>query len=168
MEYDFQLSKVNSSGALVDIEKLNFVNSHTLSTWPPQKLYEAIASYLKEYNTDFYEHIFQTQNPDYNMAIITELQKRFVTFDEYEAITRFFYHDFEITQEIKEMLINPKMKIDSLDFVKKSLQLALDILRANISHFTSLDTIKEVFLETIQSNGLKNGQVLWPLRVALS
>jgi len=34
--------------------------------------------------------------------------------------------------------------------------------------FQSVDEAKEAFIQAISAAGMKNGQVLWPVRVALS
>jgi glutamyl/glutaminyl-tRNA synthetase len=60
------------------------------------------------------------------------------------------------------------MKIDSLDSIKKALKLTLVILKNKWSNFESIDEIKEVFIEKIKEAEMKNGQVLWPVRCALS
>jgi glutamyl/glutaminyl-tRNA synthetase len=60
------------------------------------------------------------------------------------------------------------MKIENLDIVKKWLKLALNILGAKKDEFENVDEIKGVFINEIEKNQMKNGQVLWPVRVALS
>jgi hypothetical protein len=69
---------------------------------------------------------------------------------------------------MKELLVNPKMKIEDLSVAKSWLQIALDILKSRNNDFESIDEIKNIFVEKIQSAWMKNGQVLWPVRVALS
>jgi glutamyl/glutaminyl-tRNA synthetase len=64
-------------------------------------------------------------------------------------------------------LINEKMKIKDIETVKKALNIALDILKNNWD-FNSIDEIKNIFIEKIKEAEMKNGQVLWPVRVALS
>lgn len=60
------------------------------------------------------------------------------------------------------------MKLESLEDVKVSLELALDILQNSLVDTENPESIKEVFVQAIQEAGMKNGQVLWPVRVALS
>ena len=65
-----------------------------------------------------------------------------------------------------DLLVNPKMKIETTEDAMESLHLALKIL--DTADYSSLDTIKAAFIPAIAESGKKNGQVLWPLRVALS
>jgi hypothetical protein len=104
----------------------------------------------------------------YNIAILTELKTRLTTLKEFISLTWFFYNDFEMNEERKSLLINPKMKIENLDIVKKWLQLALDILSARNNNFENIEEIKNIFVEEIKNAEIKNWQVLWPVRVALS
>lgn len=168
LDFDFHLEKVNSAGALVDMEKLNFVNAQYIRQLDLDVVYHAIEQYLEKYEPEFYKQIFLKFSQEYNMSIVKELQSRLVYLSEFTELTHFFYEDFDIQSSLIDLMMNPKMKIDSLDIVKKSLQLALDILSAKISDLTSFDDKKNIFLEAIQKAELKNGQVLWPVRVALS
>jgi len=66
-----------------------------------------------------------------------------------------------------KLLQNPKMGVDSPEKAKKSLSFCRDIL-AELPPEAALSEIKTIFLEKIKAAGLKNGEVLWPLRVALT
>lgn len=168
LDFDFALEKINSAGALVDMDKLRFVNATWMKQMPLEELYIHLDEYLQKYEPDFYQNIFLKADKSYNLAIINELKTRLVILKDFATLTTFFYRDFEITDTIKNLLINPKMKIENLDIVKKSLQLALEILSAKNSEFESIEEIKNIFIQEIQKAEMKNGQVLWPVRVALS
>lgn len=58
------------------------------------------------------------------------------------------------------------MKIESEAEALESLAFALPLLES--ADYTSLDALKTPILEAIATAGKKNGQILWPLRVALS
>jgi hypothetical protein len=83
------------------------------------KLYEKLEKYLETYENDFYINNFLKSDKKYNLAIIKELKTRLITLKEFKELTTFFYNDFEINEKIKKLLINPKMKIENLDIVKK-------------------------------------------------
>jgi glutamyl/glutaminyl-tRNA synthetase len=159
---------MSSSGALVDLQKLTFVNSNVINTLSLQKLYETIEKYLQEFDIEFYENTFSKAPREKNEKIILELQKRLTKLSEYKPLTTFFYNDFEVTQNIAEMLVNPKMKIEDLQTAKAGFELTLEVLKNKNEEFESVDEVKNIFVEEIQKAGMKNGQVLWPVRVALS
>jgi glutamyl/glutaminyl-tRNA synthetase len=58
------------------------------------------------------------------------------------------------------------MWLTSLDISQNSLELALEVLE-EISIYDQ-ELLKNAFIEKIKLKWLKNGQVLWPVRVALS
>jgi glutamyl/glutaminyl-tRNA synthetase len=60
------------------------------------------------------------------------------------------------------------MKITSLKEAKKWLTLALKILESKKWDFFTIEEIKESFIKEIEANEMKNWQVLWPVRCALS
>lgn len=168
LEYDFSLQKVNSSGALVDMDKLNFVNAQYIKQLDTWVLFESLSVYLEKYENNFFQNTFLKFDRAYNFAITKELQSRLQTLSEYIELTGFFYNNFEINDAVVSLLMNEKMKIDSLDIVKKWLKLALETIGAKITQELSFEEKKNIFLESIKNEWLKNGQVLWPVRVALS
>jgi hypothetical protein len=60
------------------------------------------------------------------------------------------------------------MKVVSILDAKKSLMVALELLENNDISLTTPEEIKQAFINIISSKDMKNGQVLWPVRVALS
>lgn len=167
-EFDFKLEKMSLAWALVDMDKLKWVNSKVIKNMDIEKLYEKLEKYLETYEKDFYVNTFLASDRKYNLAIIKELKTRLSTLKEFKDLTTFFYNDFEVSQKVKSLLINSKMKIEDISVAKNWLEIALDILQNQIWEFENIDEIKNVFVEEIQKNQMKNWQVLWPVRVALS
>ncbi len=167
-DFDFSFSKMNSSLILVDIPKLNSVNSSIIKNMNLEVLYDKLTKYLSEFEKDFYENIFLKANKDYNLKIVKELQTKLIKFSEFKDLTTFFYNDFEVTSKIKDLLVNPKMKIENIEIAKKWLELTREILSTKKEDFNSVDEVKELFVQQIQKAEMKNWQVLWPVRVALS
>ena len=87
-------------------------------------------------------------------------------FSEFEDLTTFFYSD-DISVDT-EILLNTKMKVPDIDAAKASLQVSLNILEKQGSDYGSVDEVKQSFIEGIAAAEMKNGQVLWPARVATS
>jgi glutamyl/glutaminyl-tRNA synthetase len=160
----FQLENCNKSGALYDQTKLDWVNGEHLAKLSIDELTDRLATYLSQHEPEFFTNVFSTRSREFNQKIITELRSRLKRFNEYIALTGFFYHEPSINLSL---LVNEKMKIDSIETARTSLAFALEILESK-TDFSSLDTIKSSLLGAITERGLKNGPVLWPLRVALS
>jgi len=160
----FDLNNVHKSWAVFDVEKLNYFNSNYLKNYEINKLYNKFENYLKKYDTDFLNTINSFWE-DYNKKILLELKTKIKKFDEFKNSTWFFYKEPSFTNT--DLFFNKKMKIDSIEIIKRGLNIALDIVSSN-NNFNSIDEIKEIFIEKIKLNNMKNGQVLWPVRVALS
>jgi len=60
------------------------------------------------------------------------------------------------------------MKLENSEDVKKALNITLDILENKEVEFKNTEEMKPIFIEKIKNAQMKNGQVLWPTRCALS
>lgn len=161
----FDLTNVHKAWAVFDTDRLDFFNSHYLKSLDIDYIYDKLSIYLSQYDKEFYE-IFTANSEEYNKKILSEIKTRIKYFSEYKEFTSFFYNESKIPSE--ELLVNQKMKITDIDLVKKWLQLTLDILTEKWSDFDTMDDIKNIFIEKIKVAEMKNGQVLWPVRCALS
>lgn len=161
----FELGNIQRAGAFFDIERLDFFNQHYLKTMDENVLFEKFLKYLEKYDKEFLEKISAFPK-DYNKKIFFELKTRIRYFAEYKDFVGFFYDEAKILPE--EIFINKKMKIEDLETVKKALEISLEILENKEGDFENIDEIKNIFVEKIQENNMKNGQVLWPVRCALS
>ena len=161
----FDLNNVNKSWAVFDVERLDFFNTQYLKKWDNDMLFTKLNTYLTKYDSDFGDLI--NSFPEYyNKKIFAELKSRIKNFSEYKQFTSFFYNDSN--QPSTELMINQKMKITDLDIVKKWLNITLEILKNKWDDFNSIDDIKNIFIEKIKESEMKNWQVLWPVRCALS
>ena len=161
----FELKNVQKAGAFFDIERLDFFNEHYLKTLDSEVVYARFKEYLGRYDKEFLEKISKFSE-EYNKKIFNELKTRIKYFAEYKNYVSFFYEEPKILDE--EIFVNKKMKIENLETVKKWLDLALKILKNKKEDFENIDEIKDIFVEKIKEAEMKNGQVLWPVRCALS
>jgi glutamyl-tRNA synthetase len=112
----FNLDHVNKSGAIFDVERLNFFNAHYLKTSNIDELYTKLLKYLHKYDEDYYNTL-QKSDEEYNKNILNELKTRIKKFDELKDLSIFFYNEAKIASD--ELFINPKMKITDMEVVKK-------------------------------------------------
>ena len=162
VEY-FQIKDIHKSWALLDPVKLDWMNGEYIRHMEIGELHERLAEYLKTYEESFYTEIFSQVEYEYNEKILRELQSRMKRFDEYISLTTFFYGEADIRTDI---LTSEKMKVESVDQAIESLRFILPYLEE--WDYTSIDTLKAPILEGIATAGKRNGQILWPTRVALS
>lgn len=161
----FKLDDVHRAGAVFDIERMEWFNAQYMVATPLETLYKKLVSYLEKYQRDFYS-TFQKFPKDYNLNILSELKTRLKTFCEYPELTSFLYGEIGVIEN--NLFLNEKMKITSMQEVKTALKLTLDILRDVSLSLETPENIKQTFIEKIALAEMKNGQVLWPVRVALS
>jgi len=160
----FDLTQVHKAWAVFDVERLKYFNSHYLKTLDIDYLYNKFKAYLEKYDKEFLEKISKFWD-EYNKKVLNELRTKIKKFDEFKENTNYLYNEAKLPT--KELLINEKMKIKDIDTVKKALNIALEILENN-PDFDNIENIKNIFIEKIKEAEMKNGQVLWPVRVALS
>lgn len=161
----FDLYNVHKAGAVFDVERLNFFNSQYLKTLDLELVFDKIEVYLSKYDKDFAD-IFSKHSKEYNLKVINELRTRIKTLSEFKEFSFFLYSDSKIPET--NLLLNQKMKIENTEDVKKALELAYEILNAKDEDFEDIWEIKDIFIEQISQKQMKNGQVLWPVRCALS
>ncbi|MCP4523112.1 MAG: glutamate--tRNA ligase [Candidatus Gracilibacteria bacterium] len=161
----FNIDHVNKSGAIFDVERLNFFNAHYLKTKNVDEVYFSLMKYLEKYDNDFFLTL-QKSPEEYNKNILNELKSRIKKFDEFKDLTYFFYN--EVQSPENELYLNQKMKITDIEDVKKALLLTQKVLEDSTHSLDSVEEIKNVFIVAIKAAEMKNGQVLWPARVALS
>jgi glutamyl/glutaminyl-tRNA synthetase len=144
--------------------KLDWMNGEYIKRLPIEELHTRIAEHLEKYEREFYASTFSKAEYVFNTRILRELQTRMKRFDEYIELTKFLYSDSALRSDL---LINPKMKIESLSDAKESLLLGQSVIMA-CDDLDDMEAFKSTMIIAIQQAGKKNGQVLWPIRVALS
>lgn len=73
---------------------------------------------------------------------------------------------FTMKDADKAMILNEKMKVDE-EVAKKGLTGSLEALQ-NFNDWSTMGHIQQFMLDLVQKMELKNGQVLWPIRVAIT
>ncbi|MGE3278871.1 MAG: glutamate--tRNA ligase [Candidatus Altimarinota bacterium] len=82
-----------------------------------------------------------------------------------EKVEEFIHFYFKTPELNKELFLNERMEVTQ-ETAKQAIELALISLKS-LESWTE-EHIKKSMIESIQSVGMKNGQVLWPVRVALT
>lgn len=158
LESKFNIGRVQKAGAIFNLEKLDWFNGHYLREKSPEELAELVLPLLKE--TDW----FNTPKDDpYFLKTLEVVQTRMQTLGDAPEMLKVFL--IEEPEFNLDLLLNEKMKVDK-ETARLALEKAAETLEKT-SDFTE-ENLKEVLIELVQRLGLKNGQVLWPLRVALT
>ena len=148
----FDYHHVNKSPAVFDMVKLRWMNGEYLKNMEDERFYNLALPYIKE-----------AISKDLDLRRIAQLIKtRIETFIDIKDKIDFFEElpDYDI-----EMFTHKKMKTNS----ENSLLVLNDLLpRFEELGDYSEAAIEEVIVSYIQEKEIKNGQVLWPVRTAVS
>lgn len=152
----FSLEKIQKSGAIFDITKLDWMNGHYIRQKSVHELTTLCIPYLQQ--TGF---IGPNHGRDYIEKIIALEQPRLKKLSEITERVDFF---FRMPEYDKDLL---KWK-DMTDEEVKSVLTIADKIISDPDFPDSQERMQEVIIAKIAEHGLKNGTVLWPLRVALT
>ncbi len=149
-EFDFK--HVAKAGAVFDLERLNFFNSHYLRQLSAEKLAENVKPFLN----------FKIDDEEVLKKAVKLASERMKFFGEANDFLHYFFGEIEFETALFE---NQKMKVDRAK-ARFTLEQSLPILE-KVENWSE-DEIQTVLFDLIEKLGVKNGEMLWPLRVALT
>ncbi len=148
----FNLEGLSKSPAIFDVEKLTWMNAQYIRGLSKQDFIERAYPYFEQCGVERFD-----------LVLITDLiQPRLETLAEIPGKLSFLTNMPDFSDEL---YFNKKMKTDKND-APDMLKAALDVLR-NQRDF-SLEPIKEALMKLVERLGVKNGQLFWPLRIAIT
>ncbi len=149
----FSLERVNKSGAIFDLQKLNWMNSYYIRELSPEKRNDFLIPFLKKAGYDI-------SDPQKTVKIIEAIHKRISFGDEVEQqATIFFGDNLEVLEtEAKEILRKPISK-DVLRSFLNEMKTAADI---------DIEVFKNIMKTVQQQTGVKKDDLWMPIRVALT
>lgn len=153
----FSLERVHKGGAIFDLEKLNWLNGYYLRNLSLENLIEKITPYLEKAG-------LKSTKADLE-KFVPLIHERIKLLSEAPDLLRFLLVD-ELEYE-PELFLHEKMKVD-LAMAKLALEKSLPELEKIDEKDWHQAKLEEVLIALIQSLNLKNGQILWPIRVALT
>ncbi|MBR6355280.1 MAG: glutamate--tRNA ligase, partial [Alphaproteobacteria bacterium] len=151
LEKCFSSERLNKSPAIFDITKLTWMNGCYIRNLSAEDFHALALPYYKEL----------PQTLDFK-ALSAVLQPRVETLAQIPTETAFLA---QVPAYSNELYINKKMKTDT-DIACKALELVLPVLSGvtDWNNETLFETLKGVAV----ASEMKNGQILYPVRIALS
>jgi len=153
----FSLERVQKAGAIFDTEKLLWLQGQWIRRLAPQEFAARIQPLVSEHLPD------AAHDAQFSKKAVL-IQERVTFFKEAPDMLRFFYEEPNVT---RDLLANAKQKVTA--------DLLPNILKSLVSAFESIldDAWTEVSLKAavqklMQQEKLSQGQLLWPLRAALT
>ena len=153
LEECFDLEGLSKSPSIFDTVKLNWFNAEYIRKLDPEKYLELAAPWLNK--------TLAPERFDYH-RLGELLQSRTEVFNQLPGMVEFLAKmpEFE-----NDLYVNKKQKT-TLDVARQALAFVKPVLES-IENWTEAE-IHDRVMEAIPASGMKNGQVLWPLRIAIS
>lgn len=151
----FSLDRVQKAGAIFDMQRLNWINCMHIRALSTEDLLKKV---LPFWRTAVWFH--EKTDRSWLLRIVEQLKERLTKLSEITELTHYF---FQSPVYEKELLIGKKM---DEDIARKALMETERTL--NTQDDFSEDSLKETLFELRDTLELKTGQLLWPIRAALS
>jgi len=149
---DFKLEKVHKAGAVFNLEKLDWYNGYYLRQLPEKELLEKFRPYLPKNNAFSDEQVKKMLNLEKERS------------SNLTAIAESLAFYFKLPDYDKNILRWKEMAEEEL---KKSLEASQKIIEKIPNESFNKETLSEELLKGT-ANFKNRGELLWPLRVALS
>lgn len=149
---EFSIDRVHKAGAIFDEQKLKYFQSHYVRQLSAEALVQHFSPYISsQYDVEFL----------HRLTVIT--QDRLVELSEFPALIKPFV---SLPQYPAKLLI---FKKSNLADTFRGLHDAHNALaQADKDAWQSVDILNQILLQTVQVHNLQNGDVFWPVRVALT
>ena len=150
---EFDVDGISKSPAIFDEAKMRWLNGEYLKAMTPDEFYKVSLPYILKskaggkFNDYEISRLMQTR-----VDVLSDIPEKIdflVDFDEYDV----------------NMYVHQKMKVN-FNVAKRALKVAFDAL-AGLDDWTE-DAIKEAMKSSAEANGMKGGQVMFSVRVALT
>ncbi len=154
----FDLAKVHKAGAVFDLKKLDWLNAQYIKKLSVDELYQKSLEFFAQ--KDFFMAATNEKKTEaYLKKVLTIEQDRLVNLSEVGENNPFFFTEIDYA---KEMLFWKKM-------TEVELQQSLENSKAVLANIEESDwTTQNLEEKLFAAAGDKKGDLLWPLRVALS
>ena len=151
----FDVSRITKSPGIFDVKKLTWFNAEYIRRMSPEDYLAAV--------TPWFDKTLEGVKIDY-VRLAQLMQDRTEIFSQVPDMVRFLKdmpdYDLELYTH-KKMKTNPEISLQALDMLRPVLE--------GIPEADWLEqTIHDRLMAAIAERGMKNGQALWPLRIAIS
>lgn len=162
LEKEFDLARCGKSGSVFDQEKLQWMNGLYIREMDDEALWRAVKPYLMDYLANDFADFMDEE--EYLRKIVKVQQERLNTLkDIQEDIDLFFIPADQMTYS-GDLLVWKKSDSDD---AREKLKLVQELLE-NYDGAWEVQALNDYIVPWIKENDFGVGDVLWPLRVALS
>lgn len=154
----FSLDKVSKNPAVFDIQKLDWMNGVYIRELSVEELFEQIRPYWQQ--AGFLSAEISQEQKDFCLRIVKELQPRMKLLAEAVELARYFFtDDFEYNAEAVEKILTKPQTEKILRYVAEAVASAPQL---------DEEHLKPLFKQGMDKFGVKMGDLMQPLRVAVT
>lgn len=150
---EFDIAGISKSPAIFDVQKLNYMNGEYIKAMSLEEFHDVALPWIKQ--------ALQREDVD-TMLLAKILQPRTNVLSEIPEQIDFID---ELPVYSNALYVHKKMKTDE-EVALTTLKAALPVLE-NLNDY-SIESIHDVLFALVEALNVKNGVVLWPVRVAVS
>lgn len=159
---EFNLDRVQKSPAVFNVDRLDFLNAYYIRNADLDRLAHLIATEYWDYHA-LGARPEGEEGMEYLKLVVSLVRERLVKLSEFVASAKYF---FKAPKYGAQLLVfkksDRKRSLKGLELVIKRLESAAD------SVWTSVEGLRDLMAYVAKNNHLDNGDVFWPVRVALS
>lgn len=148
----FSIEGLSKSPAIFDTDKLTWMNAQYIRALSEEDFIKTAMPYFEECGADKFDLKLITQIMQPRLEVLTEIPGKLGFLS-------------KMPEFDEEMYFHKRMKTDA-EKALPVLKEALTLLEQHEDY--SLEPLKEVLMGLVEKLGIKNGQLLWPLRVAIT
>ena len=149
----FDIAGISRSPAIFDIEKLKYFNSTYIKKLSPGAFLALATPYLRK----------AIASPAIDLALVAPLvQTRLDTLEDIAPMVDFFD---ALPAYGNDLYVHKKMKTNEENSLE-ALKLVVPVFEG--METWTFDAIHDALIGLAEANGLKNGRIMWPVRVAVS
>lgn len=153
----FSLERVQKAGAIFDLEKLDWLQGQ----WMRKLTAKEFATRILPLVVTHHPEAASDKDFEKKAALI---QERITFFKESSDMLGFFYAEPTVAMDL---IASKKQKIEAAD-VPRYIKILIDILDPIDTKDWTVETLEKVIRASVEKEGLKLGQLLWPLRAILT
>jgi len=148
----FSIEGLSKSPAIFDTDKLTWMNAQYIRALSKEEFIETAMPYFKACGADAFDLDLIAEIIQPRLEVMTEIPEKLGFLAKMPAYD-------------KEMYFHKRMKTDA----EKALPVLLEAKKLLESHDDyTMEPLKEALMGLVEKLGIKNGQLLWPLRVAIT
>lgn len=153
LEKEFSFDNASKSAAVFNREKLGWYNQQYIRKMDTSKLVELAIPYLDEAGYD-------VSDTKWLEGVVSLEKERMTVLSELAEAVRFVFEDISYESDLLVW------KKSTPEDAKEKLEQVLEVLRG-VEDWNK-ESLEEIIMPWIKDQGFGNGDVLWPLRTALS